>query len=643
MTAQYQAMTEAQARDTLGLAVDCTLTSAHKHSRQFKKTILRKQAFVENSPSPETKARYERELKQYQEAVDLILSLADPPHKGGAAKPVAFVLTLALITTTAWWSLTVYQDRLGQEELARQHQIEQIQAQEEAATKRQQIVKLEAVGKQAVATRKWRTATSAFQEILAIDPDSASAAKGLADIELGKRAETKQKIHFTLGNSQTAMEAGQWDEAVQLAQSVLDRHPDNKQAQLKLKIIAEQRRLKEVEAMVNSIAKHLDSKQIAEAQKKLIQLNQKAPSHSAIVGFKHQIAALLVEIQNRQQKAEKLLAQAQALDDGNYSAQAIAWLDEAMRLDSGNPVIPALHEKMSRYTRTLSVPQDFPSISDALASARPRDRIVLSPGIYAESVRLEIPVRIEGSPEGGSILELPATESALMTITPTASGSLLSNLTLRHKGFDLDQQRSSALIIQGAKVTINACRVEGAAGHGIAVIAGAQATITGCKVSRSGWDGISVYGKGSRADVLDSYSQENLHHGVEFWKGGYGKVSNSRILANGLCGVLAMSPGTQVEIKTTLCGRNRSAGILISDGVAAKLLAVRCDGNLLSGVAARGHGTAISVINSVANSNKEAGILVYSEVQRHEFSDNKAAGNKHRQIWLDARSALLKK
>ena len=349
----------------------------------------------------------------------------------------------------------------------------------------------------------------------------------------------------------------------------------------------------------------------------------------------------LAELQARQLKALDILKKAKLLDHGQFSAEAITLLDEAQLLDPENPDILALHQKISDYTRTIQVPADYATISEALAAARSRDRIQIAAGTYKESIRIEKGVRLEGAVDGKTIIELPAAEASLVTIAPSAEGVHLSHLILRHVGFDLDDDRLSAVIVQGATATINACDISQAAGHGIAVIEGAQVSISGCKVSSCGWDGISVYGKNesqsSRADVRDTTSQNNMNHGLEFWNGGVGSVTNGRMLANGLCGVLAMGSGTEVSIKTSLSSRNRGAGILISDQAKAEVIANRCDKNLLSGFVARGEGTEVSLTACVATGNQEVGILIHQGVKRNAFSGNKANANTKRQVWLDAK------
>jgi len=627
-------MKESEARKILGLK-----PRANPRTRlmEFEGNLKRKQAFVDNSPSQETKTRLQKELDTYQKALGLMAKVSKVRQKRKHVGLIISLIVIALISTGLFEAYKDYQMELQVEAQER----EQLYKKKLATQNQKRIDRLQEEGSIAIGNRKWVAAQESFDSILAIDPKSATAQAGFESIRLGKLEERNQKIFYILGNSQAALEAGRWDEATKLAQSVLDANPGHKDALQKLQQITQQRRTQELALKVRFVTKSLESGKLPEAQQALTALKKSAPSHARIPELSRRINEALAEIQAHQLKALELFKQAQTLDKGQFSAEAITLLDDARQLDPGNPEILSLHQKISSYTRTIQVPADYPTISAALAEARPRDRIQIAAGIYRESLVVEKGVRLEGSADGKTILELPAAEAPLITITATAKGTHISELTLQHIGFDLDDDRSSAVIIQGGDAILQSCHVNHAAGHGIAVIDGAQARIVGCQITESGWDGISVYGendtRGSHADILSTTSQNNLHHGVEFWKGGSGSITDSRMLANGFCGILAMSQGTEVTIKTSLCARNRGAGILASDQVKAEITANRSDKNHLSGIVARGAGTIVSIINCVATSNQEVGILIHRDVTREAFSNNKASRNKKRQIWLDAK------
>ena len=85
---------------------------------------------------------------------------------------------------------------------------------------------------------------------------------------------------------------------------------------------------------------------------------------------------------------------------------------------------------MSAYTRLLSVPEEYSTITEALAAARPNDKIRLAEGVFKESLSLGVRVDIEGSGKGKSIIECEAEKASVVLSTGEASRSRVASLTL---------------------------------------------------------------------------------------------------------------------------------------------------------------------------------------------------------------------
>ncbi|BDS05292.1 hypothetical protein NT6N_03320 [Oceaniferula spumae] len=606
-------MKNTEARKILGLDPS---DDPRSYLSAFDETKAYKRELVENAPSPELKFRYQQELLEYEAAVKVVAG-----HK--RIRPnTDFIVVLMLIgalSACGWWGYNWYQ---------RQWNID--------AQQKQRSAFLASVGRTAVSKRKWDQAEEAYKDMLRIDPNSKIAAEGIESIRRGKLEERSQQLYYSLGESQAALEAGRWDEAEQLANSVLEIDPENSAAKRKLEIISEGKHKQAVSLKMMAVTDALDAGKISDARKALVDLREIDPKNANLLGLAKRIDEANAEIRAQKTKAAALLAAAQKLDTGEFSARAMALLAEARKLDPTNTEIAELHSKMSAYTRAITVPGDYPTISEALEAARPRDLIRISAGTYKESLIIDQPVRLQGTGDGKTIIELPSTEASLITINPEAKGTFISGINLNHKGFDHSTDRFSGITILAQEVTIAACNVHHSAGHGIAVLDGGKATITGCEISACGWDGISVYGAGSHAVIRDTHSHGNIQHGLGFWKGGSGSVSKCRMVENGLCGVLAMGAGAKVSVISTVCSDNREAGILISDGVIATLTANRCEENLLSGIVLRSATTTADVTKNVTNNNHEAGILSHRGVKIGKFEENKAQGNTSHQIWRDA-------
>lgn len=605
-------MKNTEARNILGLDPE---DDPRSYLPDFEETRQYKQELVDNAPNDQIRFRYEQELLEYEAAVKVVAG------RRKMRPNTDFLVVLMLIgalCTCAWWGYNWYQ---------RQWNIE--------AQNQQQITFLNGVGRTAISNRKWAEAEQAYKEVREIDTNSRVAIEGMESIKRGKLEERSQQLYYALGESQAALEAGRWEEAERLARSVLEADPENTAAQRKLEIIKEGRLKQVVSLKMITITDAITAGKIPEARQAMAELRKIDPRNPNLLGYAKSIDQAAAVIRERKAQAVTLLENARKLDNGEFSSEAMALLAEALKLDPENTAIAELHSKMSHYTRAINVPVDYPTINQAIEAARPRDLIRIAPGIYRESLNIKKTLRLQGSPDGKTILEIPAAEASLITINLEAKSTLISGFTLKHKGFDHREERFSGITIMAKEVSIVACNIENAGGHGIAVTHGGTATITGCNVSGSGWDGISIYGQDTQVAIRDTKSLSNLQHGLGIWGGGSGTVEKSNMSKNGFCGILSMGAGARITISQTICSHNREAGILISHAASATVNANRCDKNLLSGIVARSEGTAVTITNNVTTNNQEAGILTYTGVQVGKFENNKSNGNTSKQILRD--------
>lgn len=607
-------MRQSEAREILGLEPN---DDPRAFSSDFDETLEYKQELVNNAPNDELRFGYQQDLLEYKAALRVVVGRKKlRPH----ADFMVVLLLISVIGTVGWWAYQWHQNKWY------------VDMKRDAM-----VAEWRAAGLSAIAARKWSVAQEAFREIEKIDPVSATAREGLKAIEQGKIDERNQQISYTLGESQAAFEAGRWDEAESLANSIITLDPDNEAAQRKLLIIIRERKKQEMTKLLSAVSEAIDAENITAARQALALLREKDPQNGKIKDLTYRINTREEEIRLRHERAEDSYQKATELDTGEYSAQAMMLLEEAVRLNPKAEKITKLYKKMGNYARAHRVPQDYPTIPEAIAAARPRDIIRVAPGKYDQPLYIDRPLKLMGSPEGGTIIELSASDAAMITVTPTAIGTHISGFELRHLGFDHSKDRFSGITIQAKDTTVSSCTIMHTAGHGIAVLDGGQGKIMGCKILEAGWDGISVYGEKSAAEISDTLCQNNIQHGIGFWQGGSGMATNAKTLKNGLCGIVAMGAGTSVALQSNICSGNREAGILISEGVSAKLTANTCEQNLLSGIVARGQGTEVAMSENVTNANRQAGILTHEGVKVHEFVSNQANDNRSHQIWRDAK------
>ncbi len=377
-------MKTTEARKILGLDSD---DDPRSFIPGFEETVKYKQELVDNAPSDEMKFRYQQELLEYQAAVKVVAgSQKIRPHTDF----IVVLLLIASFSAIGWWGYQWYQ--------------QQWNANAQAEVK---IAQLQTEGRLAIVSRKWVNAEKTYQEIESLDPGSQLAATGFEAIKRGKLEEQNQQLFYRLGECQAALEAGRWDEAEKLANLVLNQDSKNESAQRKIEIITQGRRKQVISLRMMAITDALDSGEISAARQALATLQKLDPQNPNISILSSRIDTEVSKIQRRNDKAAALYQDALKLDTGEFSAKAILLLDEARRLNPSSPEILALYQKMNTYTVAINVPVDFPTISKAIAAARPRDLIRIAPGTYKESLHIDKPLRIEGSADGKTIIELP--------------------------------------------------------------------------------------------------------------------------------------------------------------------------------------------------------------------------------------------
>ena len=80
----------------------------------------------------------------------------------------------------------------------------------------------------------------------------------------------------------------------------------------------------------------------------------------------------------------------------------------------------------------------FSTITAALRAAHPGDRLIIKPGVYRESLRIDVPVMLMGCPgaagAGGGGGGVTITSSRNHTVHSTAPFARMENITLRQTG-----------------------------------------------------------------------------------------------------------------------------------------------------------------------------------------------------------------
>ncbi|MDX2473083.1 MAG: hypothetical protein QNL91_05195 [Candidatus Krumholzibacteria bacterium] len=207
----------------------------------------------------------------------------------------------------------------------------------------------------------------------------------------------------------------------------------------------------------------------------------------------------------------------------------------------------ALSPLLSAGAATIAVPADQPSVAAALAAAGAGDSIILSPGVYHESV-LRIPVGVTLRGAGASPAETVLDAGGLgriLLIESIADSTIIENLTFRNSlalGRNSYEQSGGAIFISRSIVRISNCVFTDnvAEAHGGAIrVSASSPTIEGCTFrgneAPNGGGGAIEASFGSSPTIFDCLFEINAAQwggAVSVRVGGTAMVQNSMLVGN---------------------------------------------------------------------------------------------------------------
>lgn len=484
--------------------------------------------------------------------------------------------------------------------------------------------------------RRWDEAEELIQQMKAEGADEKVLKEALASVEQGRIEERGQQIAFLVGNAQSALEAGQLSEAEKFCLEIEKLQPDHPKLNSFRQVISESKLEVRSLLMVKTIEKAIADEDWKVAAGQLEALVEANGNHPRIPGFRETLKGAEEEMRLRREKAAELVERARELDKGTYSEEALALMEEAVRLDPSEEN-RELYQRMASYGKVVRVPEDHSTVTEALKAAKTNDRVFVSKGTYQEVLVIPPGVELVGESPTDTIIECPASVGAVITIGSEGKEKVrVSALTLRHTGLVNDEERFPILAIDGGNAEIDNVIVNRASGHGIAVLNGGRADLKLCKVTDCGWDGIAVTDEDSRVSLSEVVSEKNLHHGIDFWNGASGQISESVFTGNGRTGILAIAPVAAIRVEKCKSTNNREVGLVFSEANGIELNDCDVHENLLGGVVFDQESKGISLTNSRVTKNGEAGIVFVEGVEILAESGNTVEGNKGKQIWKNA-------
>jgi parallel beta-helix repeat protein len=357
-------------------------------------------------------------------------------------------------------------------------------------------------------------------------------------------------------------------------------------------------------------------------------------------------APLLMEAQSVKEKAaadrsaaRDLMAQAAAMDTGEFDPMALELMREALSLAPDDAEVAARYEKMAAYTRTIRIPGDFKTIQEALASARDRDRLAIAEGIWEGPLLIPAALELEGIP-GKTIIQCAADAGSVITFSAGVKGARISGLTLRHLSFDAGAERFSLALVSGAEVGFSDCRFEQGSGHGIAVTGGGHTKVLRCRFTENGWNGIAAVGQGSLLVAEGNTLDGNFQNGIEAWDSASVILSKNICTGNSRNGIHVDCGTASATITGNTLSGNREFGLVLSAAGSGEVTGNTMAEDFLGGMVVKAEAVKVAVRNNTISGNGGPGLALGKGLSSEPYTANRVTGNKGQEIVTDVDLAV---
>ncbi|MCU0750789.1 MAG: right-handed parallel beta-helix repeat-containing protein [Akkermansiaceae bacterium] len=636
-------MTLTEARKILGLGPD---EDPRPYLAEFESARERIAEMVRTAPNEVLGARYQEGLVEFdqamaavheylqalglmprptdgpkplEEAPEIFLA-SEKPAKPRSRTPARLAWAAVILTAVAGGGLLHYKQK------------------ESAEIQRQiRVTFLERVGSEYVENRRWQEAAAAFAEIEELAPGSELAKLGRRSIEAGMTEEQTQFVGYWTGQAIAELESGRLDEAEAASRKVLEKFPAEKEAAAILAKVAEARVGQSLETALVAARQLLNDRKWPLAIEAANRILATHPEDAGAKTILADAAAALAKYEADEARAKDLLAQAAALDTGNFDQKALDLLREAAALSPGNQEIASRLEKMASYTRTLRVPGDFASPAEAIEASRDGDRIVIAEEVWKGPLVINAAIELQGAGSGKTFIECHADSGSAITIGPQAKGARITGISFRHESFQaVGNDRFSAALVRGGGAIFVDCHFTDASGHGLAVIEGGEAVATRCRFQSNGWNGAAAIGKGSLIEVRDSEAIENFEHGIETWDGASAVLANNRCEGNSRNGIHIDNQAASATLEGNQLIANREFGLVLDSAANGKVSGNIARANLLGGFVVRTDASALPFTGNQATLNQGPGLVLEKGLAPDAYASNKATKNATKDILADA-------
>lgn len=220
----------------------------------------------------------------------------------------------------------------------------------------------------------------------------------------------------------------------------------------------------------------------------------------------------------------------------------------------------------------VTVPDDHPSLQEAIDAVVPGGEVVIKPGTYRESVTIDKRVTLRA--QGEVILQAQSDKATVVSVLPTAEATL-EGLTIMsgfigvmiHGGKASIQKSKltanwTGLIASGeAAVSVQESEISGNFWYGMSISGDVKLSLHRSKISNNRQQGVSLNNQ-SRAEVVETIISGHRQEGLSLAGSSYVRIQASEISDNQSQGISARETA-QLELRESRLSGNREAAVIL--------------------------------------------------------------------------------
>ena len=241
--------------------------------------------------------------------------------------------------------------------------------------------------------------------------------------------------------------------------------------------------------------------------------------------------------------------------------------------------ITSKNEPPTHIVSALPGQGNFAAVSAAIETAKPGDRILVRPGLYAEGLVVDKPLEILGD---GPAADIVIRASDVPVLTFRTSIGRVANMTLHQaegkeeehcvnitqgrlelEGCDISSQSTSCITItDGSDPRLRRNKIHDGKYFGVAVMKDGLGIVEDNDITGNAYSGVAI-SEGGNPTLRRNQIHHNGENGVYSYGTGQGTVENCDITDNGYSGVV-MAEGGNLAVRNNRINRNKYSAIRVN-------------------------------------------------------------------------------